>query len=76
MTFHDQIQSMLSDAASESEYWELAGITESDTEEPHPYDLLQNALESGLRELKTLREHRHEWGENDYCVICGADGRA
>jgi hypothetical protein len=28
------------------------------------------------RELAELRNHTHKWGEDDWCVYCGADGRA
>jgi hypothetical protein len=26
--------------------------------------------------IQSLSEHSHEWSDNDYCFICGADGRA
>lgn len=29
-----------------------------------------------LREVAALREHRCEWSEDEYCLYCGADGRA
>jgi hypothetical protein len=27
-------------------------------------------------ELSGLSTHQHEWNDNDYCDLCGADGRA
>lgn len=29
-----------------------------------------------LRDLATLRQHRCDWNDEDYCNVCGADGRA
>lgn len=28
------------------------------------------------QELQALAQHAHVWDENDYCTVCGADGRA
>jgi hypothetical protein len=28
------------------------------------------------REVQGLSKHAHDWNDNDYCSICGADGRA
>lgn len=28
------------------------------------------------REMQTLAGHAHRWNDDDYCSICGADGRA
>lgn len=37
---------------------------------------LEELLGNAMEELKELREHHCEFGEKDYCVTCGADGRA
>lgn len=29
-----------------------------------------------LREFESLLNHAHQWNEDDYCDICGADGRS
>lgn len=29
-----------------------------------------------LRDLEAIKAHSCEFGENDYCATCGADGRA
>lgn len=28
------------------------------------------------REMQSLAGHSHRWNEDDYCSVCGADGRA
>lgn len=37
---------------------------------------LRVALKDAVKHAESLRTHRHEWDNNDYCMICGADGRA
>lgn len=37
---------------------------------------LQRLFEHAARELAGLRSHGCEFGEDDYCAICGLDGRA
>jgi len=34
------------------------------------------SLRMDLDDLVELRRHACSWDDNDYCVICGADGRA
>lgn len=29
-----------------------------------------------MREMKQLQSHEHEWDDQSYCTLCGADGRA
>ena len=41
-----------------------------------PYDQIVEILKHYIEEVETLRNHVCEWDENDYCIICGADGRA
>jgi hypothetical protein len=33
-------------------------------------------LKRAHAELSELEAHAHVWGDDDYCAICGADGRA
>jgi len=33
-------------------------------------------LKQYIADLKELRTHEHQWDSNDYCTLCGADGRA
>lgn len=40
------------------------------------YDSIIATLERGLAEVRAVRGHKHMWNINDYCSICGADGRA
>lgn len=51
--------------------------------EEGPYRRVLGEIDSAIGFLKTfrrdmqeLRDHRHEWQEDDYCAICHADGRA
>jgi hypothetical protein len=33
-------------------------------------------LEALIVELRVLQTHEHQWDSEDYCYICGSDGRA
>lgn len=33
-------------------------------------------LKAARREMQEIASHMHEWDSDDYCRICGADGRA
>lgn len=51
-------------------------------EEP-PYPRVLGDIDAAIGYLKEYREqiqrlagHSHKWNEDDYCSICGADGRA
>jgi hypothetical protein len=68
-------------AARSEEYYYLAGLGLSDA--PRPYHKskrdLQRLIGYANREIKAIQQlerHTHEWDEEDYCMICGADGRA
>jgi hypothetical protein len=37
---------------------------------------LHAILTSAAEDVRELLDHSHQWNENDYCSICGADGRA
>lgn len=72
------LQGMLDGLTRRYQSWELGGC-----DEPDPYTEALKMIDSTIGELKRerryvqrLREHLHEWGEDDYCLICGADGRA
>ena len=75
-----QIESALSSlpsiAAREAGSAELAG-------ERAPYADIMARLSHLIGEAKVihaqigaLASHSHDWNDDDYCVICGADGRA
>jgi len=40
------------------------------------YDDLKEVLERGIGLVLETRNHTHQWNDDDYCDICGADGRA
>lgn len=65
-------------AARNAEYSDLAG-----EDSAADYAEAQRALGALIAEAKhahaaltALRHHRHDWNEDDYCNVCGADGRA
>lgn len=43
---------------------------------PSAADRLERLLQGALGELRELRSHTCEFGEDDYCVTCRLDGRA
>lgn len=43
---------------------------------PTKAEKLQRLLTDALEELATVREHRCSFDSQDYCTICGLDGRA
>ncbi len=36
---------------------------------------LNREIDRAMEEVSILYHHAHRWNENDYCDICGADGR-
>ena len=70
-------------AAQDTELMDLAGFYEGDEEWEDFYTNAQKDLESIIQaaeaaheEINQLRLHAHDWNEDDYCSMCGADGRA
>lgn len=57
-------------ANHEAQMADLAG------EEDTSFQYLEDQLKAALSEVQRVRHHAHAWNENDYCDICGADGRA
>ena len=60
------------------QYYELGECAEIS-----PYRQTLNEIDSAIGKLKRLRKemqeiagHAHAWDDNDYCKVCGADGRA
>lgn len=67
---------LISEAMRSAEYADLAG-----EENCYPYFLGQidaaiGQLKRFRAELQVVARHVHEWNSDDYCRICGADGRA
>lgn len=65
-------------ATRTSHYWELGGA-----EGPSPYADAMKQIDATIGQLKRVRAdlqkldgHIHHWNEDDYCDICGMDGRA
>ena len=61
--------------ARSAEYAGLAGEDGRDVYK-EAIDRISRALGVARRDLLALRDHRHEWSDEDYCAVCGADGRA
>ena len=72
------IQEQLRSAFSSDEYASLA--MEPGLEVNRFYGALMRArkvLQDAINDIEPIRKgHVHEWSDNDYCCICGADGRA
>lgn len=47
-----------------------------ETEILPPYEEARLALLKVYRDVRELQKHVHQWTGDDYCAICGADGRA
>ena len=62
---------LVSKATRDDEYYYLGGC-----DGPRPLYALQKALQQALADVRRIRYHQHQWNDNDYCDICGNDGRA
>jgi hypothetical protein len=67
------IQEAISAANSAAEFAYLTDVGD-DIENPHT--MLLRLLIDSAKDVRSLRNHRHVYGEDDYCVLCHADGRA
>ena len=65
---------LLRQATHNDELRALAGL--DDDECPSELAKLERALAAALRDVRQVRSHVHEWDDNQYCSICGADGNA
>jgi hypothetical protein len=71
----------LKDANRTKELNDLCGMN---GEAPDPYEVLLRQLEFVWKNLITeyidvvvfLQTHKHSWDDDDFCIFCGADGRA
>lgn len=73
----EQLASRLEQESKRSaEYANLAG-----EEGPYRWTLAQIDASIGFLkqfrlDIQRLQKHEHRWNEDDYCDVCGADGRA
>lgn len=74
-SLHIAIGDAIRSANSTAEYAAL-GMVDFDEDNPNPYDELIETFEDALKKVKFLKNHKHEWSEDKYCVHCGADGHA
>ena len=77
LVIHQAIEAAERKAKLAAQYVNLGGYNAD------PYDDLARQIDRSIGRLKrarkdaqALRAHTHDWDQNDYCVICGADGRA
>lgn len=75
------LRSRLHAASRSAQMRELAGLDDEATPEPYAaaiafYLLVAREALHLAREARELRAHRHVWGDDDWCIVCGADGRA
>lgn len=70
LRMNEAVSAGIAHASRAREYADIAG------EEDDSFQLLEDQLQSALVEVRSVRHHQHEWNEDDYCDICGADGRA
>ena len=65
-----EIKAAARKACKSDEYADLAGEPGTALRD------LRDNLKAGLEHVEFLLGHTHQWNDNDYCSICGADGRA
>lgn len=68
----------INQANRSNQYYELG-----DAEGMPPYRQALNEIDAAIGRLKAARRemqqiagHAHRWNDDDYCSVCGADGRA
>ena len=71
------------DTARRQEFFDLGGPDPETGDARAPYPVTQRRigvaireLRKAAREIKALRAHTHDFGRDDFCQVCGADGRA
>lgn len=64
------------EVCSRAESADLAGVESPYPEALGEIDAAIGRLKRFRREVQQLAGHAHKWGSDDYCRICGADGRA
>lgn len=72
----DSLPSLFSEVARERQYADLGGYDDPCAQRQKEISHLIGLLKKANHELDSLRVHTHEWSSDDYCNICGADGRA
>lgn len=56
---------------NDAEKWRRLG-----SDDDRVYEKTIRIINRGKRSMLGIRRHSCEWNSNDYCVYCGADGRA
>ena len=67
---------MESDVCSFAQYADLAGEGDPYGDALRDIDHVISMLKRFRAEVQQLSGHAHRWNDDDYCSLCGADGRA
>lgn len=67
-----EIKAAIRKASQSDQYAHEIGESELATALP----TLKDELKLCIQMIDEIISHTHQWNENDYCSICGADGRA
>lgn len=67
---------MESEVCRSAQFADLAGEGDPYGDALRDIDHALGMLKRFRAEVQRLSGHTHRWNENDYCSICGADGRA
>ena len=80
---NEQVEHLTSILISRSNHQQQAYVNSGPWDFASPYQQALNEIDAAIGRLKALRRemqsiarHSHEWNDNDYCSVCGADGRA
>lgn len=65
-----------SEVKSSAQYQDLAGDGDVYGDTLRDVDYSIGMLKRFRREIQRLASHVHTWNDDDYCSVCGADGRA
>jgi hypothetical protein len=68
--FSEYLRPLIRKATKSDEYASLAG------EDAIALKAFNSALSRAMTEVTELIIHEHDWNDNDYCNVCGTDGRA
>lgn len=71
-----KIEEAIKEAQTEKNNWDMAGETAESLESEPLFTSLERIIENGLQNLREMRDHTHKWNDDDYCSVCGLDGRA
>jgi hypothetical protein len=73
----DSLSTRTRRACRNTEYADLGGYDVNPLGELlKEIDYAFSVLKKARKEAQFLKTHTHEWDNDEYCIFCGADGRA